>query len=74
MLTEKQKEAIKVILEIYRKGELTDDQVITMFEGFTYNNQTVQHIPEYFWTTYKGQFNPETQIWEHTSTSNKQEI
>jgi hypothetical protein len=44
MLTDKQKEALKAVLELHRDNKMTDEQVLTVIEALTENAPT-QYIP-----------------------------
>lgn len=65
MLTDKQKEALKAILELHRDNKMTDEQVLTVIEALTENAPTLQYIPchnpFYPWITYGDNTNPDTQ-------------
>lgn len=36
-MSDKQKEALKVVLELYKEGDMSADQVIVLIEGLTEN-------------------------------------
>jgi hypothetical protein len=48
MISDRQKEALKVVLELHRENKMTDEQVLTVIEALTENNPSVQYVP---WTT-----------------------
>ena len=60
MLTDKQKEALKAVLELHRDGKMNDEQVLTVIEALTEsvpNPVPVPHSPIWPelspWITYK---------------------
>jgi hypothetical protein len=65
MLTDKQKEALKAVLELHREKMMTDEQVLIVIEALTENAPTLQYIPcpnpSYPWITYGNNINPDAQ-------------
>lgn len=65
MFTDKQKEALKAVLELHREKMMTDDQVLMVIEALTENTHTLQYIPcpnqSYPWITYGDNINSDTQ-------------
>lgn len=68
MISEKQKEALKAVLELHKDNKMTDEQVLTVIEALTENlRQSIQYypwitkdtftVPEYPW--YKTTWQPE---------------
>lgn len=45
MLTDKQKEALKVVLELHRDSKMKDEQVLTVIEAFNENTPTLTSVP-----------------------------
>lgn len=74
MLTCKQKEAIKVVLDLHKKGDVTNEQVMTVIEAMTENTVTYY----YPWVTSVPYFQSEPQPYTPPSsvtfTSNEQKI
>lgn len=45
MLTEKQKEAIEAVLELYKGGSITSETAMTVIEAVFEGSASVQYIP-----------------------------
>lgn len=45
MISEKQKKALKAVLELHRDNKMTDEQVLTVIEALTENTSTIQYYP-----------------------------
>lgn len=75
MLTEKQKEALKAVLELHRENKMTDEQVMTVIEAVTENTPSVQYVPWTIeqpqripWMTFHNEFYPDSQKFMSTCT------
>lgn len=44
-MTEKQKEAIKVILELHKEGDISSEQVLTIVDAFIESTPKITYIP-----------------------------
>lgn len=60
MLTDKQKEALKAVLELHRDNKMTDEQVLTVVEALTESVPNLVPVPyspiwpeSQTWITYK---------------------
>jgi len=80
-MTDKQKEALKAVLELHRESKMNDEQVLTVIEALTENTPTIQYAPwpvdtphplTYPWITYKNE--PSDIEWMKFTTTCKQEI
>ena len=45
MITDKQKEALKAVLELHRDNKMTDEQVLTVIEALTESVPTLVPVP-----------------------------
>lgn len=65
MITDKQKEALKAVLELHRDNKMTDEQVLTVIEALT------ESVPTPVFTPYSPIW-PELQPWiTYKSTSDQ---
>ena len=61
IMTEKQKEALKVILELHKEGDISSEQVLTVVDAFIESTPKITYIPpaktnEPHWISYTEDF------------------